>query len=242
MSKAGLKEIADVTFLDIATKIPVLFFDTLKISTIENEAESTAVNGGKGNPKLVTWDYNRTATLTMQDALISAKTLAVLAGNGADSTGKAVINGREKVVVPTGGAVTLQKTPVEGGVVTVVDFSDGELGEVIEGAVVAGAEITGLTAGDLVMIYYKHEAGAKTQVVTFSTDAFPSTYEVFGDTLVRDAKTNTDKVAQFQIPRAQLKAGFSLTMEAENPSVFDFNLEMLKDANSTKLYDFIIAD
>src|SRR5690606_27849230 len=64
----GLKEVADVVFFDIKTGRPVLIFDTLKVSNIENAAESTEASGGKGNAPLVSWDYGRTATLTMQDA------------------------------------------------------------------------------------------------------------------------------------------------------------------------------
>lgn len=35
---------------------PVLFLDTLKVSTIEQTAETADARGGKGNPKLITWD------------------------------------------------------------------------------------------------------------------------------------------------------------------------------------------
>ena len=71
MSKFGIKEVADVIFFDIATGKPVLFFDTLKTSSIENAAETTDATGGRGNAKLITWNYSRTATLQMQDALLS---------------------------------------------------------------------------------------------------------------------------------------------------------------------------
>lgn len=241
MSKKALKEIADVTFFNTETNLPEIFFDTLKVSTIENEAESTSANGGKGNPKLVTWNYNRTATLTMQDALISAKTLGILAGTKVDKTGTKIVHARQKAIVPVGGTVTLENEPVA-DTVNVMDFGEGELGELVAGSTVSGSEVSGLTAGETVMIYYKRKVDATTQVVTFSTDKFPSTYTVVGDTLMRDAKTNTDKVAQFTIPRAQLQAGFTLTMDVENPSVFDFNLEILKDSDSTDLYEIVIFE
>ena len=35
---------------------PVLYLDTLKVSTIEETASSTDATGGKGNAKLITWD------------------------------------------------------------------------------------------------------------------------------------------------------------------------------------------
>ena len=46
----GIKEVADVTFYKIesngAKGAPVLFLDTLKVSTIETTAESTEARGG----------------------------------------------------------------------------------------------------------------------------------------------------------------------------------------------------
>lgn len=35
---------------------PVLYLDTLKVSTIEETASSSDATGGKGNAKLITWD------------------------------------------------------------------------------------------------------------------------------------------------------------------------------------------
>ena len=57
MSKFGIKEVADVIFFDIATGKPVLFFDTLKTSSIENAAETTDATGGRGNAKLINRIY-----------------------------------------------------------------------------------------------------------------------------------------------------------------------------------------
>jgi hypothetical protein len=54
----GLKEVANVTFYEVGTNKPVLFLDSLKVSTIEQTAESTDAKGGWGNPSLITWDLN----------------------------------------------------------------------------------------------------------------------------------------------------------------------------------------
>lgn len=35
---------------------PVLYLDTLKVSTIEQTASTADATGGKGNAKLVSWD------------------------------------------------------------------------------------------------------------------------------------------------------------------------------------------
>ena len=62
----GIKEVADVTLYAIELDendeeiyIPVLYLDTLKISSVEQTAEQTSARGGLGNPHLITWDYGK---------------------------------------------------------------------------------------------------------------------------------------------------------------------------------------
>ena len=57
---------------------PVLYLDTLKVSTIEETASSTDATGGKGNAKLITWDYGKEITITLEDALFSMESMALL--------------------------------------------------------------------------------------------------------------------------------------------------------------------
>lgn len=60
LDRYGIKEVADVTFYKIdedgKPAEPVLYLDTLKVSTIEQTAENTSARGGKGNPELIVWD------------------------------------------------------------------------------------------------------------------------------------------------------------------------------------------
>lgn len=92
----GIKEVADVTFtpLDTTSGAKTLTFNTLKVSNLEFTSEEAFARGGKGNPKLITWDYNREATLTLQDALLSMDTLAMIFGDN-DSDGVTVSIGAD---------------------------------------------------------------------------------------------------------------------------------------------------
>ena len=88
----GIKEVADVHFYKIDEKVeslasavttyeaatPVISFDTLKVSNIESTAENSEARGGKGNAALISWDYGREVTVTLEDALMSMETLAML--------------------------------------------------------------------------------------------------------------------------------------------------------------------
>lgn len=85
LDRYGIKEVADVTFYKIGEDgnpaEPVLFLDTLKVSTIEQTAETADARGGKGNPKLITWDYGKEITVNIEDALFSPKSMSIMLGN-----------------------------------------------------------------------------------------------------------------------------------------------------------------
>ena len=76
----GIKEVADVAFYDIATGAPVLYLDTLKVTTVEETSSSASANGGKGNSALIKWDFGKEITLTVEDALFSMKSMAFMHG------------------------------------------------------------------------------------------------------------------------------------------------------------------
>lgn len=90
--KFGVREICDVVFKAKATqkvgnKIfypgePVIYFDTLKTSSLEGAATTVYAQGGRGNTRLVAWEGERTVTFTMEDALISAEGFMILSGAG----------------------------------------------------------------------------------------------------------------------------------------------------------------
>ena len=97
----GIKEVADVAFYPansidvdadgnviVAKELPegitadmvkpLMILDTLKVSTIENTAEQAEAKGGKGNAPLIIWDYGREITVSLQDAVLSDKTLSMM--------------------------------------------------------------------------------------------------------------------------------------------------------------------
>lgn len=86
LDRYGIKEVADVTFYEInqdgTAGKPVLFLDTLKVSTIEQTASQVDARGGKGNPKLITWDYGKEISVNITDALFSPKSMSIMLGDG----------------------------------------------------------------------------------------------------------------------------------------------------------------
>ena len=90
--KFGVREICDVVLraksaMKIGNKVfyknePVLYFDTLKTSALENTTNTVYAQGGRGNARLIAWEGEKTITFTMEDALISPMGLSVLTGAG----------------------------------------------------------------------------------------------------------------------------------------------------------------
>ena len=85
LDRYGIKEVADVTFYEINADgtpgKPVLFLDTLKVSTIEQTAETSEARGGKGNPVLISWDYGKEINVSIEDALFSPKSMNIMFGS-----------------------------------------------------------------------------------------------------------------------------------------------------------------
>ena len=90
--KFGVREICDVVLKakaaqKVGNKVfyknePVIYFDTLKTSSMEGAATTVYAQGGRGNSRLVAWEGERTVTFTMEDALISPEGFMILSGAG----------------------------------------------------------------------------------------------------------------------------------------------------------------
>lgn len=77
----GIKEVADVMFYSI-TRIgdeefftPVMYLDTLKISSVDKKINNVSAFGGKGNGKILAWNFDKGTTLKFEDALFSQQSL-----------------------------------------------------------------------------------------------------------------------------------------------------------------------
>ena len=99
--KFGVREICEVVLkakaaMKVGNKIfyanePVIYFDTLKTSSMEGAATTVYAQGGRGNARLVAWEGERTITFTMEDALISPEGFMILSGAG-------LVDGLEKTI------------------------------------------------------------------------------------------------------------------------------------------------
>ena len=202
----GIKEVADVTIYKIGkdgTETPFLFLDTLKVSTLEQTAEQSDARGGKGNPKLITWDYGKEINVTLEDALYSPASMALMWG------------GAEGEWTETTSTITKGfRTDATVG----STFKDGQGNTwTVQSAISGGSGMAVCTAS------------VTTKTLSIGADDFPGTYKIVGDTYARNRDTGEDEYFQFIIPRAKMSAEQTLTLEAEgDPTTFNLNLTVLR--------------
>ena len=90
--KFGVREIANVVFkakndqkigpYTFKEGQPVFYLDTAKTSSMEGAATTVYATGGRGNTRLIAWEGEKTLTFTVEDALLSPISFAMLSGAG----------------------------------------------------------------------------------------------------------------------------------------------------------------
>ena len=231
---------------------PVLYLDTLKMSTIEQTAEQTDARGGKGNPKLITWDYGKEINVTIEDALFSPKSMAIMLGDGSvtaasaqdisrtailrlDSNGKLpefftadvydanMGSARKKVYIGGSTTPTGMIAFAESGITLATSVS--ETGAILD----SNLTINELQAAHASAVApYASLAGQKI-FITYTVKATTKTITISGDTYSRSDVDGKDQFFQFIIPKAKMSAENTITLEAEgDPSTFSMNLTVLR--------------
>ena len=235
LDRYGIKEVADVTFYAINDDgnvgAPALYLDTLKVSTIEQTAEEAEARGGKGNPPLISWDYGKEITVTLEDALFSAKSMAIMFGNGTvvDMDGQKL----KKTIQFRGNNKPADWTAPNGDKHIIKDAKYYD---------VNGKEATTFNDGE--SYFCTFDVTVKGAAIEISANSFPGTYYVVGDTYARSEITGRDEFFQFIIQKAKVQSENTITLEAEgDPSVFNMNLRVMRpaDGKMMKLVKYDVA-
>lgn len=258
LDRYGIKEVADVTFYELgddgAPKYPVLFLDTLKVSTIEQTAETTEARGGKGNAALISWDYNKEINVTLEDALFSVRSLAIMFGDANGASDYTYTTGDE---VSTPGLImkterftaTKEGKPEEGTDLgswkAKFQGPDGKLYLKFNPRFygIDGVEVT--TLEENTEYFCSYDIKVSGTVIDVSANSFPGTYYITGDTFARSENSGKDEFFQFIIPKAKVTSENTITLEAEgDPSVFNLGLTVLRptDGVMMKLVKYNLQD
>lgn len=240
LERYGVKEVCDVTFYTIEADgsmgKPVLYIDTAKTSTAETTAETTYAQGGKGNPRLIGWDYGKEITITLEDALFSPKSMALMYGD------------IDRTVKGTAGTFTITKTMnfIRTSATTQHLFGDTDdwtdangnkhtvknlkfYSQLFEDKTASPiTSIASLNAGYEYLAVFEVEA-ANAMTIDVGPSTFPGTYYITMDTYARSERTGSDEYFQIVIPKGKITSENTLTMEAEgDPSVFNMNIDVLR--------------
>ena len=248
LDRYGIKEVADVVFYELDSKgapsAPVLYLDTLKVSTIEQSAEVVDATGGKGNVKLISWDTNKEVTATFEDALFSVKSLAIMFG------GEVTDNGTSQEVLKT-----LTKDKIKSAKITANDDAweftlSGTTFKIDKTQATYfkynGSNIAPTTASDTAFDFISFDlldavnadgtsSGLTGLEIKIDASTFGGTYYITGDTYARDYQSGKDEFLQFIIPKGKVSSeDLSLTMEADgDPATFSMNINVLRAADGT---------
>lgn len=190
LERYGIKEVADLVFYEIEDDgtpgAPVLYLDTLKVSTIEQGAETSYATGGKGNARLIGWDFGKEISLALEDALFSPKSLAVTMGDGTVSEDDESI--RKTIIVTAGTAGALPKfwTDANGVKREIPVGSDLLITDETGGTVTTPVE------GDKVFLTF--DVPIEGQTIRIAADTYPGIYYITGDTYARNETTGRDEL------------------------------------------------
>lgn len=215
--------------------VPVLFLDTLKISTIEQTAEEAYATGGKGNANLIGWDFGKEITLTLEDALFTPASMSAIfgsyEGNDFRKGVKEVktLDRMEKCtaarnfIVPAGNS---NGTPTEADKTAQAVYYDPATMEPYPDG-------TPIIEGET---FYKftrsvaYEGQSLGHMIEISANSFPGTYKIVGDTYVR-SQDGVDERFQFIVPQAKMTSEQTITLEADGePSVNKYSNALVKVA------------
>ncbi len=251
--KFGVREVTDIVFRakyanqqvgsnTYPKDYPVLLIDSAKMSSMENAVATVYAQGGRGNPRLLAWDGDRTAVFKFEDSLITNDGLAVLTGSNVAAATPQKIRQQYSFKGTTSGTKFFASTALglpagttlhTGVIPTLIALdSSGDIkGVTTTNSVVSTSGITvqvlaGNATDEHIIDFYINAESRQLQV---EAGKFAGYYYIEANTLFRDSN-GVDHPAQMTIPKGKIKSNFTLTMSPTgDPTTFSFEVDALPD-------------
>ena len=257
--KFGSREICNVVFrAKAATRIgnqtfvkgqPVLYIDSAKTSTVEGAATTVYAQGGRGNTRLIAWEGEKTLTFTVEDALLSPISFAMLSGAGLfkgkdgeetvhvhmttyaqvdnaeiDLTDALGVNDKICKTAP----IYVMKTETDGsitGELVPVKLDDSGKKLVPQ----EGGSFDQSVIGTTVMVdYYILKSGSTVSELIIDAENFAGYYYVEADTLFKRQGDGANMPANLTLPNVKIQSNFTFSMAATgDPSTFTFTMDAM---------------
>ena len=245
-NRFAIREAAIASFYDVlpdASERLSVRLDTLKMTDIAHAAATVYARGGIGNPRLVGFSGDKDVAVTIQDALFTTDSLAML--NGVEVTHDAqTIHRVDTIKIDTNDATTTKKL-VELISVRVLDDFFFPVKYVDNTAItVAGETLTFDPSlnGKYVEIAYKTTIPKdKNNTFTVSSSHFGGTKKMVIDVIVRDSHTGNDYSGQLIADRVKIEEDFTFSFAPDgDPSVLDIPVQILKSPVGTDMYKLVL--
>ena len=257
--KFGSREICNVVFrAKAATRIgnqtfvkgqPVLYIDSAKTSTVEGAATTVYAQGGRGNTRLIAWEGEKTLTFTVEDALLSPISFAMLSGAGLfkgkdgeetvhvhmttyaqvdnaeiDLTDALGVNDKICKTAP----IYVMKTETDGSITgELVPVKLDESGKKLVPQ--EGVSFDQSVIGTTVMVdYYILKSGTTVSELIIDAENFAGYYYVEADTLFKRQGDGGNMPANLTLPNVKIQSNFTFSMAATgDPSTFTFTMDAM---------------
>ena len=125
----GIREVTDITFRSIGNtnlggfiftdKQPVMNINRAKMSTLDTTAATVYAQGGRGNPRLLAWDGDKTATFKFDNALISSYSLGILSGAAVDTSQQLAFHQKDRSYIATSSQSEVSLNTIPGSLLNV---------------------------------------------------------------------------------------------------------------------------
>ena len=261
--KFGVREIANVVFRakneqkignkTFAKGQPVFYLDTAKTSSMEGAATTVYATGGRGNTRLIAWEGEKTLTFTVEDALLSPVSFAMLSGAGVikgaansnklvhfhQTTNAVIDNSGENAEIDLTDALESTESICPTAPIYVMKLDDyGDLtGDVLTGwsvkttgdnanQALTHAKGTGIT-GPVMVDYYVLKKEGTVSELQIDAEHFGGYYYVEADTLFRRQADGKDLPANLTFPNVKIQSNFTFSMASTgDPSTFTFTMDV----------------
>ena len=258
--KFGVRQIANVVFRAASQQTigsvtykkgqPVFYLDSAKTSSMEGAATTVYATGGRGNARLIAWEGEKTLTFTVEDALLSPVSFAMLSGagvlKGASNSTKIVHFHQTTNAIISENRIDLSNALLSGEticptapiyVMALDDYGDltGEIndgwsvGETdITGGPKAGTYLTktGATGATVMVDYYVEKLDKTVTELQIDAEHFGGYFYVEADTLFRRQVDGKDLPANLTFPNVKIQSNFTFAMAATgDPSTFSFTMD-----------------
>nr|DAS90055.1 MAG TPA: structural protein [Caudoviricetes sp.] len=250
----GVREVCNIAFkakapMTLGSKTfkkgeTVIFFDSAKTSAMEGSSTSVYAQGGRGNPKLITWIGEKSMTFSFEDALISPISMSILMGANIVETASYLHHVVLDVVAEAPNELKVAdslkanygedftaKLQAEDLFVYAVE-DNGDLGAAVNAPTVDTNNKITVTAGIAKDKKYRVDGYVKatgTQL-TITPDKFSDAFYIEAEGLFRRESDGVDSPSQITIPNGRVQSSFTLTMaNSGDPSTFSFTVDAVAD-------------